>query len=193
MPARLRHGLALSVRVIRVIGLVTLASRAIATSEPPPRLAEYKVKAAFLVNFARFVEWPKEAFDDAGSPFVIGVLGPDPFGPDLEEALRGKTVHGRGLVIRRFNRTSDLGRCQMLFIGEGQAAKALRDRGPLKNMGVLTVGEEDGRRADTMIRFLRQDDKVRFEVDLAAAKRAGLTLSSKLLRVGKLVTPGGRD
>jgi YfiR/HmsC-like len=186
MPARLPHRLACLLPVILGITVVSLASRPVAAQAPVSPLPEYRVKAAFLLSFARFVEWPKEAFDGDTSPFVIAILGSDPFGPELEEALRGKTVHGRGLVVRRSSRASELGRCQLLFLAPGGAGK-------VQNKGVLTVSEEGRGRGGAMIRFLRQDGRVRFEVDLAAAKSAGLTLSSKLLRVGKLVTPDGGD
>src|SRR5262245_22285190 len=112
-----------------------------ASPELPVPLPEYQVKAAFLFNFARFVEWPSDAFADARSPLVIGVLGPDPFGAELDEVVRGKTVHGRSIVVQRYARPSDVGPCHVLFVGRGEAGRLRRGLGALKDGRVLTVGE----------------------------------------------------
>lgn len=179
-------------RRLRVAAASLLAALAGAGTTLPQAAApapEYQVKAAFLFNFARFVEWPEDAFAGPGSPLVLGVLGADPFGPELDETLRGKTVHGRGLEIRRFARPADVGRCHLLFVGRGELARLRRSLEPLADRGVLIVGDEDGPRvAGVMIRLTREQDRIRFEVDLAAVERARLKISSKLLRVGKVVT-----
>jgi len=177
-----------SASLVLTLGLVALASGRMASSQPVPPLPEYQAKAAFLYNFARFVEWPPTAFDDDRSPVVLGVLGRDPFGPDLEETMLGKTVHGRPIVIRHFARSPETGRCHILFAGRGEAGRLRPGEGLLKQGGVLTVTEEGAR--GSMIRLVREDNRIRFEVDLQAVEAAGLKISSRLLRVGKLVGPG---
>jgi hypothetical protein len=180
----LRLGLALAA------GLTGLAVGMDASPELPTPLPEYQVKAAFLFNFARFVEWPSDAFDDPRSPLVIGVLGTDPFGPDLDAVMRDKTVHGRSILVQRYPRATDVGPCHVLFVGRGESGRLRRGQGLLKDTGVLTVGEEAGPRAGTMIRLSLVDNRVRFEVDLAAVQDAKLKISSKLLRLGKLAPTG---
>jgi hypothetical protein len=140
--------------------------------------SEYQVKAAFLYNFAKFVEWPADA---PGQPFCIGILGADPFGPLIDETLNGKTLGGRGVVVRRFSRPEDALACQIVFVAISAAPlKPLLKR--FENRSVLTVGEAPAFcQSGGIIGLEVSDQRIRFAVNREAADRAQLKLSSKLL------------
>jgi hypothetical protein len=156
-------------------------------ADPPPA-SEAQVKAIFLFNFARYVDWPAAAFPDAAAPITIGVIGTDPFGYNLPNTIEGKTVNGRSFAIKHLAADSDLGGCQILFISHSEA---LRMGGILTKAGalpVLTVGEDESfARNGGIINFALKNGKVRLEIDLAAARKAGLNISSKLLAVADVV------
>ncbi len=149
---------------------------------------EYQVKAAFLYNFAKFVEWPPQAFHDSGAPLTICVLGQNPFGRSLDQAVDGKVVDDRRLVVRQFADVRQVSGCHILFVSASER-KVLRSiLGDLKESGVLTVGETDGFTADGgVISLLLEGDRVRFEINLDAAGRQKLRISSKLLSLARIV------
>jgi hypothetical protein len=158
---------------------------------PAQTAAGYEVKAAFLYNFAQFVEWPTNAFADAQSPIVIGILGEDPFGASLNEIVRGENVNGRPLAIAHYQRVEDIKACQILFISQSESRRLEEILASLKGRGILTVGDIDGfAKRGGMIRFVIENNRVRFRIDVEAAKAANLTISSKLLRLAEIVTPG---
>ena len=177
------------VRIARHAGWVLallLATAAARATAPAPD--EYQVEAVFLLHFTQFVEWPPQAFRDAGSPFVIGVLGQDPFGSALDEAVRGETVNGRPLVVKRFASAADLGPCQILFIDHSAVKDAARVIQSLSHTGTLTVSNVAmPAPADVVIRFLNEDRRIRLRINLDYARSAGLTISSKLLRPSQVV------
>ncbi len=146
---------------------------------------EYGVKAAFLLNFTKFIEWPPTAFAQPGAPFTICVLGEDPFGRMLDNIVAGETANGRRLVVERLRRPPVSG-CQVLFVArsEKDPAKILQGAGP----GVLTVGETESFLQDGgVIALLLENRRVRFDVNLRAAENSGVTISSKLLNVARSV------
>lgn len=150
-----------------------------------------QVEAVFLFNFSQFVDWPPQAFLAPDAPIVIGVLGEDPFGATLDEVVRGELVKGRALVVRRFQRIEQLTDCQIFFISRTERSRLAPILAILKGRGILTVSDlEEFARAGGMIRFVLMDSKIRLRVNLEAAKSAGLTLSSKLLRPAQIVSPG---
>lgn len=154
---------------------------------------EYRVKAAFLYNFARFIEWPAEAGKDVASPMQVCTFGSDPFGTALNATLKGKTVNGRGLTASNVTSASDAENCEILFvpaqISDTDSRKLLSQ---VKGKSVLTVGEEQQfNRSGGIVRFLLEDGKVRFEINLGAAKASGLKISSKLLKVAKTIEGNG--
>lgn len=153
-----------------------------------PTLGEYQVKAVFLFNFTQFVAWPPEAFPDPQAPFVIGVLGRDPFGTALDETVRGETVNGRPLVIQRYGSVGELKPCQILFIDRSARDEVERALQTLEHKGTLTVSdfEADSPR-DVVIRFLNENKKIRLRINVDSARSAGLTISSKLLRPAQVV------
>jgi hypothetical protein len=154
----------------------------------PATAREYQVKAVFLFNFAQFVEWPRSAFPDEKSPLVIGVLGDDPFGPFLDEVVRGESVGGRSLVIQRYRRPEEIVTCHILFIGSSEAARLGQIIARLPSRDVLTVSDIDGSaRAGVMICFLAENKKIRLRINLEVARTAHLVISSKLLRSAEIV------
>jgi hypothetical protein len=151
-------------------------------------VGEYQVKAAFLYNFAKFVEWPPEAMPKANAPLILGVVGEDPFGPVLEETLKGKTANGHPFVVRRFRREEDASGCQILFTSSSDQRYIRSLLAVLKGSSVLTVGEtERFCRLGGIINFTLEENKVRFKINVDAAERARLNISSKLLRVANVV------
>jgi uncharacterized protein DUF4154 len=158
-----------------------------ARAQPVPS-REYQVKAVFLFNFAQFVDWPPAAFADAQAPLVIGVLGEDPFGNYLDEAVRGEKVGQRPLVVHRYQRVDDIGACHVLFISRSEAGQLEGIVAHLKDRSTLTVSDTDGSaNRGVMIRFLNENNRIRLRINLQAVKVAGLTISSKLLRPAEIV------
>ncbi|MEO7144602.1 MAG: YfiR family protein [Bryobacteraceae bacterium] len=154
-------------------------------AEPPARTAsEYQVKAAFVYNFAKFVEWPPPVDGPAG----FCVFGEATVFSALEQVVRGKLIAGRTVEVKRLKQVEDPRReCQILFIAGGDAGSAQERAAALaegSSAGVLTIGESDGfLESGGIINFLLKDKKVRFEINLAAARKARLTISSKLLQL----------
>ena len=145
--------------------------------------SEYETKAAMLLNFVRFTDWPAEAFASAEAPFVIGVVGKDPFGSALDKVFSGKTVKGRSFVIKRFTADQYFRTCHLLFIPatEKRRQRDLLDK--VKGTPVLTVGETlDFRDHAGAVQFVPKDDSVGFNINLNAAKAARLHISSNVLR-----------
>ena len=150
-----------------------------------------QVEAVFLFNFTQFVEWPPQAFADSTAPIIIGVLGADPFGATLDEVVRGEVVNGHPLIVHRAQRIEELKDCQILFLSRSERAHFGPVLAKLKGRNVLTVSDLDEfANEGGMICFVLVDNKVRLRVNLEAAKAAGLTLSSKLLRFAQIVGPG---
>jgi hypothetical protein len=150
---------------------------------------EYAIKAAYLYQFARYVEWPPNAFANETAPLIIGVLGTDPFGGVLDEIARSKRIEGHTIVIRRFASMADYTPCHILFIAssvspEEKAAAIQKARGS----AVLLVGEEPGFADEGgMINFFMDENKIRFEINTENAKQDRLKISSKLLSLAKIV------
>jgi hypothetical protein len=152
---------------------------------------EYQVKAVFLFNFAQFVAWPAGAFPDSAAPLVIGVLGEDPFGSYLDEAVRGELVQAHPLTVRRYRRVDEITDCHILFINRHEVDDLEDILGALKGRGVLTVSDAEGfAERGGMIRFVTDRNRIRLRINLEAARAADLTLSSKLLRPATIVTTG---
>jgi hypothetical protein len=171
--------------------LLLIASLSIAAASAP---AEYQVKAVFLFNFTQFVDWPPETFADTAAPFVIGVLGRDPFGSALDDVVRGEKVNGRALVVHRFNKAADLKPCQILFIDRSARAEVDKALETLAHQRTLTVSDIETEAArEVIIRFLNEDKKIRLRINVDSAREAGLTISSKLLRPSQIVGSAGTD
>lgn len=149
---------------------------------------EYQVKAAFLYNFAKFVDWPAATFHSSKDPIEICIIGDDPFGPVLQAAINGKLVQGRPLVQRRIMVVKELGSCHILFVSSSERKRLQPIIEEAKGHSILTVGEIEGFISQGgVISFKVEDERVRFEINLAAAKRQKLELSAKLLSVAEIV------
>ena len=150
---------------------------------------EYKVKAAFLFHFAQFVEWPTNAFSSDTAPLIIGILGKDPFGPVIDEIIRGEVVGAHPLQVQRYRSLNELGPCHILFVGASEAANTRAICAKLEGKPVVTVGEtENFARSGGIIRFMKEGSKIRFRINIQAAREANVTISSKLLRAAEIVT-----
>jgi hypothetical protein len=151
------------------------------------QINEYQVKALFLYNFARYVEWPTETFKAANDPIVICIFGQNPFGGALQQAVAGKVLEGRPFVVRQLSDFQPGSNCHILFVNSSEKKRFRSMAGRLKGSAVLSVGETPGFTADGgVINFKLEDGKVRFEIDVEAAGREHLRISSKLLSLAQI-------
>jgi YfiR/HmsC-like len=149
---------------------------------------EYQLKAAFIYNFARFVEWPSLTGADASPPMVIGILGEDPFGRDIDDAIEGKAANGRRLVVKRFSSLKQFTPCSILFVSASQGNNLKQIFAAAAGAGALTVGETDGfAEAGGVIHYTMREGRIRLIINRAAAERAGLRISAKLLSLAKVI------
>jgi hypothetical protein len=152
------------------------------------RASEYQVKAVFLFNFAQFVEWQPVTAQDARTPLLIGILGDDPFGPFLDETVRGERLGARPFEIRRYRALTDIENCDILFISRSEIERVGQILATLQNRPILTVSDaEDFAKRGGMIQFVNDKNRIRLRVNLEAAQAANVTISSKLLRVAEIV------
>jgi hypothetical protein len=180
-------------RLFRIAALLLLLSPFILlpTSLRAEPAREYQVKAAFLYNFTKFIEWPADCFDSASSPIVIAILGHDPFGGELEKVVRGRTVAGRPIRLVSLE-PADLDaapppKYHVLFVPAGEESLLRRFAENHPSRGVLTVGETDRfAAAGGIITFVVIHDRVHFEIDRDRAAAAGVSISAQLQ---KLATP----
>ena len=150
---------------------------------------EYPVKATYLYKFAPFVTWPDSAFNAPNSPFVICVLGEDPFGPVLDQAVSTQRIGARALVIRRLERVDRGSGCQILYLGVSRGQSESDALAAVRGAPVLTVTDAARSEPQGVIHFVVQDNRVRFQIDDQAAAQNGLTISSKLLSLAVSVRP----
>ena len=160
--------------------------------------SEYLVKAGFIYNFAKFVEWPSTAFAEPDSPIVIGVLGTDPFGDIINHVVEGKKIGARGFVVRRFKwskelkDSKDFTNCRILFVSSSEKMHFEEVVEAVKGLPILTVGEAPGfAERGGMIRLMLEDNRVRFEVNVEAAHEGNLSISSRLLTLARIIAPTG--
>ena len=150
--------------------------------------AEYEIKAAFLLNFTKFVEWPATSFADANAPIVLDIIGKDPFGNSLDGIVEGQFVQGRGVVVRRERPGEYLRSSQIAFIDDSEKARVPEILGSLQGFSVLTVSDIDGFAEEGgVIQFVIEEDRVRFVINLEAASRAKLKINSKLLALARVI------
>lgn len=167
--------------------LLALVSAAdISHAEPSPP-GEYQVKAAFLYTILKFVEWPDSVAAGAPPPLCVAILGQDPFGDDLE-AVRGKSAKGRTVVIKRYRRAEDVKDCDLLFISSSERGRLARILKQLQGSPILTVADQEGFcEAGGMVNLITVSKRVAFEINVAAAQRVGLRISSQLLKLARIV------
>jgi hypothetical protein len=171
--------------VSAIAGCLGLGCDNLGAQNAKPR--EYQVKAAYLVNFAKFAGWPKSVLHSAEA-FPICILGNDPFGPDLNAALAGEAIDGLPLRAIRITSAEEVTGCRVLFISSSKEKQLKTILADLDNSGVLTVSDiPQFASRGGMIEFVLEGNRVRFEINLDAVARAGLSLSSELLRVAAVV------
>jgi hypothetical protein len=174
----------LSATILMLVSVVLTTGKSRAQDAPP---SEYQVKAAFIFNFAKFVEWPATAFSDAKSPLVIGILGENPFGEDLERIVHAKTLNQRSIEVKKnCQNAEEAKKCHVLFISTSEKKRLQEILSAVAGTNILTVSEMDGFiEAGGIINFFREGNKIRFQIDHATAKKSGLKVDSKLLGLGK--------
>ncbi len=163
--------------------LCLLPARVLAQSSQ----SEYAVKGAFLYNFAKFVQWPSNAFAEPSSPVVIGIFGHDPSGGEIEATIGSKMLDGRKVVVRVVSTIREAAGVQILFVPASSMGR-VGELAQLKNAPTLVVGETENfahRYGD--VGFIPDGARLAFEINASAAKTSGLTISSKLLRLAKWV------
>ena len=160
--------------------------------------SEYLIKAGFIYNFAKFVEWPSTALAEPDSPIVIGVLGTDPFGDIINHVVEGKKIGMRGFVVRRFKWSKELKdlkdfkECRILFVSSSEKMHFEEIVDAVRGLPILTVGETPGfAERGGMIRLMLEDNRVRFEVNVEAAQHGNLNISSRLLTLARIIAPAG--
>ena len=185
-PAQLRisHRVANRIVVICLTLLSLMGGQNTIAAAP----TEYQLKGAFLFNFAKFIDWPAAAFANNQSPLTLCILGRDPFGRDLDETVQGQSMGNRAFSVRRIGQAPRDHSCQILFVSLSESSRFEQIVNAVRNLPILTVGEDqEFIRASGMIGFVVEDNKIRFEINLDVAERAGIKLSSKLLKLAKTV------
>ena len=154
---------------------------------------EYLTKATFLCNFALFVEWPADVFTTRDAPIVLGVVGNDPFEQALDDTIRNKRIKGRPIVVRRLQAAQDLRQAHILFVSTSEAGRHEELIARVGRHPVLLVGDTpDFARQGGAIAFTMEAERVRFEINLDATRRAGLNVSAKLLKLARVVAANPR-
>ena len=190
MPASLQcstHAAHFARRLARSAWLALLFVAAGTGGDAAELEKEYKIKAAFLYNFAKFVEWPAERFASETAPIVIGVLGDNQFGTELENIVQDRKANGRDVLIVRLRSIADATGVHILFIS-AREVKRYAGSDAVKRPGVLTVGESDAfENAGGVVTFTTPDDKVRFKINMDAANCSGLRISAQLQKLAMAV------
>ena len=182
---RQRPGCVLRPAMLAVLVCVTYSAMTAAQSGAP---TEYQVKAAFLVNFAKFVEWPDTSFADARAPMVLGIVGDDPFGTDLSQMVIRQSIKSRTISIRKYRFGDDLRSCHVLYVSASEQTRTAQVLGGLQGASVLTVSDIPGFvGGGGVVQFYMEEDRVRFVVNVEAAARANLRVSAKLLAVAHVI------
>lgn len=149
---------------------------------------EDQLKAAFLFNFTRFIDWPAAGFKTAASPIVIGVLAEPRFVVEIESAVKGRQVNGRGFVVRHLKNLENVRDVHLLFLGGEESSRFEGMKDLPKGAPILTVGESEAfARQGGIITLRLEGDKLRFDINLESADQAGLKMSSQLLKLARAV------
>jgi hypothetical protein len=177
---------------LAVLASVSGLPRACAQANEP---SEYQLKAAFLFNFAKFIDWPPGSFPSPRSPFTICVLGQDPFGHALDDILHGKMIRDQPLAFQRLKDKTEARSCQIVFVSSSESTHLADILESLRGANVLLVGETTGFASSggTIEFALDGDNHLRFTINTDAADRAGLKVSSKLLALAKVVRGEGHS
>lgn len=173
-------GLGLSLALVLGVPLVA--------GSPGQAIEEYQLKAAFIFNIAKFVEWPAEAFQGSKDPIVLCIIGASPFGDALEQAANGRTVDERRFAIRTVSDVKQAGGCHILFVSSSERKRFRSVLGEIAASGILTVGDVESFATDGGVVNLKLDgDKIRIGINVHAAERERIRISSKLLSLAQIV------
>jgi uncharacterized protein DUF4154 len=187
----------LRILIIALSVSLSWAPGALAQDRDSSNSSEYLIKAGFIFNFAKFVDWPPTTFAQPDSPIVIGILGTDPFGAIIDQIVQDKKIGGRGFVVKRLKwgtDLKDLKECKILFVGASERVHIDELVQIVRGLPILTVGETPGfAEHGGVIRFVLEDNRVRFEVNVEAARQAGLTISSRLLTLARIIQQAAVD
>lgn len=173
--------------LIVVLCLILAAASADILNAQPQKEAGYRLKAAYLFNFLRFIDWPSQTFASPTAPIVLGIVGKDPFGGVLDEIVKNETVGGRKIVVQRISTIDEVKHCHLVFVPNSESHRFAEWLTALAGSNVLTVSEAESP-ADVRgdINFFIEENKLRFEIDLDTVRKAEYQISSKLLRLAKV-------
>lgn len=172
---------------MRLAGLMILLLGSLSASGQAS-MSEYQLKALFLLNFVKYVDWPEDVASGTTAPIVIGVLGQDKFNDSLTQVVEGKTINGHTIIIKHFSADDDLSRCAILFISSSEDPRLSEILEKTNTLPILTVGEDESFwEKGGIINFTLEEDKIHIEVNLNAAQKVKLQISSKLLSVAATV------
>ena len=185
-------------RLVAAVLVPLLAGAAVVEARRPPpaaeeversdRAPEYRLKAAFLHHFVRYTTWPAEAFAGEDSPIELLLVGLDPFREVIDETFRGKRIHGRRVVVRRRSEPPATLQAHLVFLCDVPAEAMARVIEACAERPVLLVGDESGfaeRGGHTS--FFLDERRVRFEINVGAARASRLGMSSELLKLARIV------
>ena len=165
--------------------LLLMVQQKLAAQNAEPTASQ--VKAVFLYNFSKFVDWPPSAFTSANAPFVIGVLGKDPFGNYMDELVSGEKIGDHPIVFRRFSDARSVANCHILYISTPFTDELKEALTAVSHKSTLTVGDASNfTKSGGMIRFFNHDNKIRLQINVKSARSAQLQISSKLLSVATI-------
>lgn len=174
--------------LVLCLSLVASASPIRAQGPDSSASSEYLIKAGFIYNFAKLMEWPAPTFPQPTSPIVIGVLGTDPFQGMLDAVLHGKQVNGREFVVKHMKWGDDPKSCNILFVSSSERTHLDDLFRQIRGLPILTIGDTPGfAQRGGIINFVLEDNKVRFDIDVNAARQANISISSRLLALARIV------
>jgi hypothetical protein len=161
---------------------------------PAQNVTQYEVKAAMLYRFAQFMDRPTNRLAKTNAPLIFGIVGQDPFGDSIDAVLKGQKIGDRAIRIERHAQPVIPTSCHLLFVSSSLAGETEKIIASLSTNAVLTVGEtEDFTRQGGHIRLYLEENRVRFEINLAAMERSGLKLHSQVMKLATRITRDGKD
>lgn len=172
--------------------VLSMAIQVATTGAQQQKLGEYEVKAAFMYNFLKFIEWPDNAFSDYHTSINLCVLGDDPFGSTLD-SVHGETINDKKIIIKHYYDIDGLEKCNALFISSSEKERLTKILKTLSGLNILTISDTKSfAQQGVLINFYIEENKVRFEINQDAVSRSGIKISSKLLNLAKIVHDEGR-
>jgi hypothetical protein len=172
--------------------VLSMVIQVASTDAQQQKLGEYEVKAAFMYNFLKFIEWPDNAFPDYHTTINFCVLGKDPFGSTLD-SIQGETINNKKIIIKHYYDIDGLDKCNVLFISSSEKERLTKILKTLSGFNILTISDtKTFAQQGVLINFYIEENKVRFEINQDAVNRSNLKISSKLLKLANIVYDEGR-